>query len=82
MRNIEQIISDAGKAEAIAAHLPKRFNADGTERDPKWAIYKWKANGIPSRHWPVLIKLAKSSADELMKANAALERAQREGEAA
>lgn len=48
--SIGEIIQKAGGVAAIAAR-----SAD-LGRD---AVYKWKAIGIPDRHWPTLIDLAR-----------------------
>lgn len=61
MREIKQIISDAGGAAAIAATSGGAFKID--------AVYKWPDIGIPDRHWPLIIKLASSSPEELYAAN-------------
>lgn len=73
MRTVDQIIEDAGGVTFVSAHLPQRS---------RWAVYKWKAKGIPSRHWPVLIKLADATADELLAANMAVTRPPEQGDAA
>ena len=61
MRTIPDIIKDAGGASAIAGASDGRVSID--------AIYKWPKIGIPDRHWPLVLPLAKASADELMAAN-------------
>jgi hypothetical protein len=68
MRNIEQIIKDAGGARAISeASGPQD---DSGKRPLTYdAVYKWSKNGIPDRHWPLLISLADASAEELFHAN-------------
>lgn len=81
MRTIEEIIKAAGGADAIAERLPKRRNTDGSKRDPRWAVYKWKTNGVPARHWPVLIELAGATPDELLSANTAAQSASSEAAA-
>lgn len=64
MRTIIEIIRDAGGARGIEAATEGRIKSD--------AVYKWSANGIPDRHWPVLIKHAGASPDELFEANRAV----------
>lgn len=66
MRTIEQIISDAGGARAIEAAAPV---SDGKPAFKTDAVYKWPTIGIPDRHWPILIKLAGATPDELFEAN-------------
>lgn len=61
MRTIEKIIEDAGGAKAIEAAGNQAFKVD--------AVYKWPTIGIPDRHWPILIKLASATPDELFEAN-------------
>ncbi len=64
MRTITRIIADAGGTRTIAAAAAKTH----------WpilatSIKDWRRIGIPDRYWPVLIKLANATADELMHAN-------------
>jgi len=61
MRTIKDIITDAGGPKAITAEANDAFAID--------AVYKWPTIGIPDRHWPILIKLAATSPDELFEAN-------------
>jgi len=68
-RMIREIIQDAGGAAAAA----KEIDVHPT------TICKWFHNGIPYRYWPTIIKLAQSSADELLAAN---EQARHRGDAA
>jgi hypothetical protein len=63
MRTISEIIKNAGGAAAIAAASAEKFKVD--------AVYKWPENGIPDRHWPLLIEMAGSSPEELFAANVA-----------
>ena len=61
MRAIEQIIEQAGGRPAIGRRVGLR-----------WGVHKWPENGIPERHWPVLMELVPDlTADELVAANAA-----------
>lgn len=64
MRNIKKIIEDAGG--------PKKIAAESAKTD--WVIeaksvYDWPRIGIPEWHWPILIKHAKATTDELHRAN-------------
>lgn len=61
MRTIKQIITAAGGPKAITAEASESFAVD--------AVYKWPTIGIPDRHWPILIKLANATPDELFEAN-------------
>lgn len=61
MRTIKDIISAAGGAKAITAEANDTFAVD--------AVYKWSTIGIPDRHWPILIKLANTTPEELFEAN-------------
>jgi hypothetical protein len=68
MRTIEEIITAAGGARAISeASGP----ADDAGKRPLTydAVYKWSKIGVPDRHWPLLISMAKASPDELFEAN-------------
>lgn len=72
MRTVSDIIEAAGGVAAVAERLPQRTGSDGKPIDRQWAVYKWKANGVPSRHWPLLIAMSKATAAELLAANEAL----------
>lgn len=61
MRTIKDIIADAGGPKAITAEANETFAID--------AVYKWPTIGIPDRHWPILIKLATTTPEELFEAN-------------
>lgn len=64
MRDIKKIIADAGGPKKIAAAT------EGTERViTAKSVYDWPQIGVPWQYWPVLIKLAKSSANEILEAN-------------
>jgi len=63
MREIKQIINDAGGAAAVAAASNGEFKVD--------AVYKWPSIGIPDRHWPLIIRLASTDPEELYAANVA-----------
>jgi hypothetical protein len=60
-RTIEQIIKAAGGASLVSRASGPSLTYD--------AVYKWSKNGIPDRHWPLLISLADASAEELFHAN-------------
>ena len=64
MRNVRKIIEDAGGPKKIA-------EASSKTRWPIAAksVYDWPQIGIPDRHWPILVKLAKATAEELYEAN-------------
>ena len=64
-RTIKQIIQAAGGPKKIAAATQKTARPISSK-----SVYDWPTIGIPERHWPVLIKLAKSSPEELMRVNA------------
>ncbi len=59
--SVTQIIELAGGPAVIADASKGRIKKD--------AVYKWPNIGIPDRHWPVIIKLAEVSPDELFFAN-------------
>lgn len=61
MRTIADIIKDAGGAVSIAEASRGRITAQ--------AIYKWPKIGIPDRHWPIVLPLAKATAEEMLAAN-------------
>ena len=65
-RDVRTIIDAAGGPKKIAE----------ATRDTKRpiiakSVYDWPRLGIPERHWPIIIALAKASADELLRANVA-----------
>ncbi|WP_415279280.1 carph-isopro domain-containing protein [Brucella sp. BZ] len=59
--SVTQIIELAGGAAVIADASKGRIKKD--------AVYKWPNIGIPDRHWPIIIKLAEVSPDDLFFAN-------------
>lgn len=63
MRTIRQIIYDAGIHRIVTASAGSEtpITAKG--------VYNWFKLGIPQRHWPVIMKLARSSEAEIFKAN-------------
>lgn len=63
MRTIPQIIKAAGGAGKISEASKGELTVN--------AIYKWRRIGIPDRHWPIVMPLAKASANEMLKANLA-----------
>lgn len=34
-----------------------------------WMVWKWYKNGIPSKHWPLVMRLSGLSADAILSAN-------------
>jgi hypothetical protein len=66
MRTIPQIIKAAGGARKIAVASKGTVTAE--------AVYKWSKNGIPDRHWPIVMPLSGATANELLRANVAVRR--------
>lgn len=64
MKTVPDIISDCGGPLAIEAASKGALS--------HWAIRKWAANGIPNKHWPLVMSIDGVSADELLAANVAL----------
>lgn len=64
MKNIEQIIKDAGGARAIS-----QASENDSHQITFDAVYKWKKLGIPDRHWPLIMSLTKTTPSELFTAN-------------
>lgn len=62
-KSIPDIIQQAGGPDRIIQRA---------EKLSRWALYKWVDNGIPERHWPLIIELSGLSADELLAANVAV----------
>jgi hypothetical protein len=60
-RSIAEIIEAAGGAEKVALALGGAVSVG--------AVCKWFQNGIPDWHWPMIIPLAGTNADEMMAAN-------------
>jgi hypothetical protein len=73
MRTIKDIIRDAGGARAVK----EAANQRGCELTI-WAPYKWQTEGVPDRHWPVLVDLAGATPEELYRANLALREGQQQ----
>lgn len=65
--NIEQIITSSGGPERIATEAGLR----GIKLS-SWGVYKWRSNGIPEKHWPLIKDLSGASVEEIFNANAAL----------
>jgi len=61
MRTISELIKAAGGPAKIADSVPEAITVD--------AVYKWQRIGIPDRYWPVVMRLANASADEMLAAN-------------
>lgn len=59
--SVSDIIAKAGGRELVAQRVEKT----------EWAIKKWERNGIPDRHWPVLIEMSGDTLtpDDLYRAN-------------
>ena len=71
---IADILDRAGGPPAILSAI----NRPGEK--PKlthWALYKWPSIGIPELHWPLIIRLAGVTAEELYRANVAARAAQK-----
>jgi hypothetical protein len=68
MRTIEEIIKAAGGARLIS-EASGPVNDAGKRPLTYDAVYKWVGNGIPDRHWPLVISLTETSPDELFAAN-------------
>lgn len=62
-RSVSEIIKAAGGASAIAEASCGSITMD--------AVYKWPKIGIPGRHWPFILPLAQSTAEEMLAANVA-----------
>jgi hypothetical protein len=58
-RSIRELVQAAGGTGPVSA-------AVGVTRD---AVLKWEGIGIPDRHWPILLPLCNSTADEMLAAN-------------
>ena len=77
MRDIKQIINDAGGPRKIA----------DASKDTHWpitakSVYDWPQIGIPDRHWPIIIGLSGATAHELMVANQTARRQKKVADAA
>lgn len=76
-RTVSEIIDDCGGAPAIAeASTAAWVKRAGGKRITAKGVYKWAQIGIPSWHWPLVIKLCGATADELYQANAKLSAAE------
>lgn len=62
-RSIPKIIKDAGGPSKVASASCGAVTVD--------AVYKWSKIGIPDRHWPLVMPLARASAAEMLAANLA-----------
>lgn len=69
-RTIPEITKDCGGARRISdASGP--LNEKNKRRLTHDAVYKWALTGIPDRHWPLVMTLTPTSAEELHAANCA-----------
>lgn len=75
MKTVQDIITASGGFEKIQ----RAACAVGNDIT-WWAVKKWLKNGIPEKHWAVVMKLSGASLDEMFAANEAL-RAQAENAA-
>lgn len=71
MRTVDDIIRDAGGAQAVADHINGQADPrlGGRPAITVWAVHKWRLNGIPEKHWPALMRLAEADAATLYAAN-------------
>lgn len=72
MRNISDIIKAAGGARKIHEASGPIDEATGKRPLTYDAVYKWEKNGIPDRHWPLVMSLTETSPAELYEANCAV----------
>jgi len=70
---IKRIIKASGGPEAIAAGARAR----GTKLTA-WSVYKWQSNGIPEKHWPLIVDLSGATIEDLFAANTELRSGQQE----
>jgi hypothetical protein len=83
MQTVSDIIEAAGGVQAVARHLPSKSRTGGSAIDPASTVYKWRKSGIPERHWPLIMRLAKVSIGKIFAANQRLrEGPEVQGEAA
>lgn len=70
VRTVRQIIKDAGGPERIAAASVKASARDAeTPKVSVKGVYNWVRIGIPEKHWPLMLRLAKADAGEVYRAN-------------
>lgn len=60
-RSITEILKAAGGPVAIAERSEGALTVD--------AVYKWQRNGIPDRHWPLVMPHAGATPEEMFSAN-------------
>lgn len=60
-KTVRDIIKDAGGPAAVVAACTQDLTVD--------AVYKWHSNGVPDRYWPVILPMAKITAEEMFAAN-------------
>ena len=65
--SIEDIIEACGGA----GRLERAATASGRKLNYR-TVYKWIRNGIPERHWPLVMELSSATPDQLHAANEAL----------
>lgn len=69
MRSIREIIDDAGGPQKIAAFSKKSRHPVAIK-----TVYAWMANGIPEKHWDLMVRMTQATPDELYAANKPLRR--------
>lgn len=67
MRNVRDIIKDAGGADRISAESGQTDRPISVK-----GVYSWHRIGISDWHWPLIMRLSGVSERELLAANEAL----------
>lgn len=73
-RSVSELIKDADGPDSISAASQETRYPIGP-----YAVHKWRKNGIPDVHWPILIQKASATAEEIYQANEVLRGLQSDG---
>lgn len=69
---VRDIVQRGGGPKGLYARLLEMVDVDQVITES--AVYKWRDNGIPERHWPVVQRVCDVTAEQLHLANEALRR--------
>ena len=73
-RSVRELIKEAEGPDAISLASQETRYPVGPD-----AVAKWRRNGIPDVHWPIFIRKARATADEIYQANEQLRELQSGG---
>ena len=69
---VREIVQRGGGPKGLYAQLIELVDDDQVISEN--AVYKWRFNGIPERHWQIVQRVCSVTAEQLHRANEALRR--------